>query len=564
MALQTIALGSAPNDGTGDDPRTAGGKINSMFAELYGRMDTPIAHGAAGDGSTDDTSAFQDCLDEATGVVDGLGATYKITSDLTRSAGNLHLRNMTIDLSAAPAGTVGLTFSGSLGTSILLTANRTRFSLSVPLASASGLAADDFLFLGSDALFESNTNTKVGEIQRILSISGSTANLIDAIYSTYNTSDNAYVKKISFLQNVTLENVHFIGAGDGTEAGGMDQYASRFIACRNVKVIDCTGIGLDYASMEFATCYDVTVRGGSYSKAHDSVDGASYGLMFTQGTHHYRVGETMFHDLRHGTTTGGTSAVNRHGTIIGTTHTGCRAAGIDNHAGSEIFTWTGNTVSAEVGNLSSGTQAAFQTLGGSGVISNNTVRGAFEHGVLAQIFPLNVATALSIDSNTLEHGSSTDSDHIGIFVENRSNTAAVSVGVNSNKLTDGWQVAVLIEADAADIKRVSVNSNTCGLVKSRGIHLRALTGRVIEHGTVNGNTVSVDSGGSEAIFLDSTDAGGIEFLAVTGNSTFGGTYGIRGVNTDRISYPGNVCVGASSANVAVAGANSSATGNVTA
>ena len=35
MAKQTIGVGSSGNDGTGDDLRTAGGKINQNFTELY-------------------------------------------------------------------------------------------------------------------------------------------------------------------------------------------------------------------------------------------------------------------------------------------------------------------------------------------------------------------------------------------------------------------------------------------------------------------------------------------------------------------------------------------------
>ena len=35
MAIQTIGLGAAPNDGTGSDLRTAGDLINDNFVELY-------------------------------------------------------------------------------------------------------------------------------------------------------------------------------------------------------------------------------------------------------------------------------------------------------------------------------------------------------------------------------------------------------------------------------------------------------------------------------------------------------------------------------------------------
>tara|TARA_R110000782_G_scaffold20490_9_gene55382 strand:- start:1062 stop:1256 length:195 start_codon:yes stop_codon:yes gene_type:complete len=35
MAKQTISIGSAANDGTGDTLRSAGSKINANFTELY-------------------------------------------------------------------------------------------------------------------------------------------------------------------------------------------------------------------------------------------------------------------------------------------------------------------------------------------------------------------------------------------------------------------------------------------------------------------------------------------------------------------------------------------------
>lgn len=52
MAQQTINLGAAPNDGTGDDLRTAGDKINDNFTELYGDvsdLDTAVAGKQASD-----------------------------------------------------------------------------------------------------------------------------------------------------------------------------------------------------------------------------------------------------------------------------------------------------------------------------------------------------------------------------------------------------------------------------------------------------------------------------------------------------------------------------------
>ena len=47
MAQQTINLGTAANDGTGDPLRTAFGKANDNFGELYGMAQTASASAPA-------------------------------------------------------------------------------------------------------------------------------------------------------------------------------------------------------------------------------------------------------------------------------------------------------------------------------------------------------------------------------------------------------------------------------------------------------------------------------------------------------------------------------------
>jgi hypothetical protein len=42
MMLQLIDIGAAPDDHTGDDLRTGGGKINNNFTELYGLMEATV------------------------------------------------------------------------------------------------------------------------------------------------------------------------------------------------------------------------------------------------------------------------------------------------------------------------------------------------------------------------------------------------------------------------------------------------------------------------------------------------------------------------------------------
>lgn len=63
MTFQSINLGAAPNDGTGDDLRTAGGKINANFDALFTRIDLATTE-AAGLMSAEDKVRLDKALTE--------------------------------------------------------------------------------------------------------------------------------------------------------------------------------------------------------------------------------------------------------------------------------------------------------------------------------------------------------------------------------------------------------------------------------------------------------------------------------------------------------------------
>ena len=83
MALQIINIGASANDGTGDPLRTACDKINDNFNVLNSSIFNVREYGAVGNGTTDDTSAIQDCIDAMrTAISTSLiasGATFGIT-----------------------------------------------------------------------------------------------------------------------------------------------------------------------------------------------------------------------------------------------------------------------------------------------------------------------------------------------------------------------------------------------------------------------------------------------------------------------------------------------------
>jgi len=78
MAQETIEIGAAPNDGAGDPLRTAYGKCNSNFSELYSRLQTTppaTSEGVLGDlagmTSYDDQYfyyCFADYVDDSTTI----------------------------------------------------------------------------------------------------------------------------------------------------------------------------------------------------------------------------------------------------------------------------------------------------------------------------------------------------------------------------------------------------------------------------------------------------------------------------------------------------------------
>jgi len=77
MSQQIINIGTLPNDGTGDPLRTAYGKINDNFDELYAAASQYVSRIIAGSGvSISPTSGFGDVTINMLQVleVDGEGA----------------------------------------------------------------------------------------------------------------------------------------------------------------------------------------------------------------------------------------------------------------------------------------------------------------------------------------------------------------------------------------------------------------------------------------------------------------------------------------------------------
>lgn len=85
MTKQVIGIGSAPNDGTGDSARTAGGKINQNFTELYNNGSNFYA--APSSGSTGIQAAIDAASAAGGGTVFLASGTYTIDTPVTLKTG---------------------------------------------------------------------------------------------------------------------------------------------------------------------------------------------------------------------------------------------------------------------------------------------------------------------------------------------------------------------------------------------------------------------------------------------------------------------------------------------
>lgn len=109
MAQQTINIGAAPDDGTGDNLRTGGQKINDNFTELYG-LAGPGPTGPAGptgnDGATGPTGA-DSTVAGPTGAIGPTGVTGAGVAGPTGATGAIGPTGVTGAGVAGPTGATG-------------------------------------------------------------------------------------------------------------------------------------------------------------------------------------------------------------------------------------------------------------------------------------------------------------------------------------------------------------------------------------------------------------------------------------------------------------------------
>ena len=159
MAYQSLGLGSSANDGTGDDLRTGGDKINDNFVEIY----TKLGNGSA---LTSDTVA----LLTATQTLTNKTLTSPTVSGLTLSDASIVLEGATADANETtitvtdPTADRTITIPDATGTVSLVTGTETltNKTLTAPKFADAGFIADAN---GAEQIIFQTTASAVNEIE---------------------------------------------------------------------------------------------------------------------------------------------------------------------------------------------------------------------------------------------------------------------------------------------------------------------------------------------------------------------------------------------------------------
>lgn len=144
-----------------------------------------------------------------------------------------------------------ITVSGSTGGKITLAADAAEGDASVTVSSSSGLSVGDWVQLGSDGFIAYHADYKAnkGEIKRIRTIVGNVLTFEDNLFDAYVTADNAFVRKVNFVNNITIRDLTIKGTDSTNGESGI-----RFTYCYNPRVENVHFEYMDIYQCLFDSC----------------------------------------------------------------------------------------------------------------------------------------------------------------------------------------------------------------------------------------------------------------------------------------------------------------------
>ena len=523
------------------------GEVDENFTYINNKVVSVEDFGAVGDGVTDDTAAISTALNSGTKVITGNGKTYKITDKISVTVGDVKLKDVTFDTSSMtatafsiPEGTIS--FTGTKGTSTLLTANATsRTTRILTVASTTGFVADGYAWLTCTTLWDSTNNTALGQYVQIKSVDSPTQlTLYDYVYYTFATAATASIAPVTTLNNIRLDNVKMIGANGSTlQTGFMFKY------CNNTNVTNCHFTYFPYSGITFNRCVNSNIKDSSMRFGRGV--GFAYGVAFLYGCYNGTMTGCYGENLRHLGTIGGGDGINMFITYSNNHCTAMKEAGFDAHPASDYITYIGNTVNGAVdGELAgdlSGDGIMFQ--GANCVISNNTLSGCEQHGVVYQNLTNLVNGSATITGNNIQKHNAPSSLGVPILVLNQSGTGGSIIDgliIANNTIQGVYKQGIQVRSVTGRIYRVVINGNAVTTAPTEDailVQVASGTTNIIVDVSINNNT-TVGNAGFPNIYVQGTSTGHIYNVACSGNVMDGGIYGFRVVYCEYVVETGNV------------------------
>lgn len=516
-------------------------------------------------GSTDQSANFNTMLAALAtaggGRVDMQGLQVRIDSTLNITGSNIVIENGGFDFSAAGNTDKLFEAKGTQGSSTSFPAH-VRGVGSITVSDATGIAANDYLYLQSSEAFGVGGN-KRGEIQRVKSVVGTTVGFWKRTRDDYTTTPIFY--KPTFLRNVTFRNLVLIGK-DHTDAR---QYAFDCELVENLTLDNIESRNFGDRHYQITNCIGFRISGAdARGISHSTLVGLSYGVAVNEASEDGVIIACRFRDMKHGVTIGGETGVARHIKV-----TKCHASEIfdssyDCHPQSQFITFEDcdcdnySPIDSENGIVAQGANVK---------IINCRVFGSYVCGVLAQ--PACTSTAILDDHYEIRGCEIRDgygAASIGVFLQNLRTSGELSFNIDGNTIfglnsTTSAGIDVEVPADKGLVRGVgnSIDGNRI-LVRGTGIYVHtglSGSGCSIQNLSVSDNKVRTSSTTAAVVLLASGQSGYIVTGNIQGNVLYGGNYGLlnSGSYAAHIATGGNVirayATGATSGTFVNAGTN---------
>jgi Pectate lyase superfamily protein len=266
-------------------------KIDDAFGDLdlsFGV--TPEQFGALGNGASNDTTAFQNAVNEAISTKQALrlkaGATYLISSSISIN-GDIKIvtdgkPNATIKSNSQTF--IPLTATGTIVATRTLSADVSANQNYATLNSTTGAQRGDIAIFRSNRVwhFDPRTDGVVSQVNKIHEVSGTTIHLEDQHIESYDISAETVEVDIIRPIRISIEGVSIVAtkASEGSSSNivGIQAYHLTDSKIEDVHIQDCQGAGISLRDSYNVVVRDSTTDGTNYLAS-------GYGVQFVGVAH---------------------------------------------------------------------------------------------------------------------------------------------------------------------------------------------------------------------------------------------------------------------------------------